>query len=181
MVADQVVHLPGRGAEHVRDVGRFVYATGRHAHWHLRSFERYELRHVDDASIVAHDRKIGFCLGDGYVSRLRTPLAPRVYTRRIGLCRRDEPRAAVLRQGISPGYGDAYGPRLEGQSVALEGLPSGRYLLVHRVNPDGRLRESSQANNAASALIALSWPRGQRRAPRIVTLAVCEHAARCSQ
>jgi hypothetical protein len=54
----------------------------------------------------------------------------------------------------------------------VTGLPTGRYVLVHRANPDRELRERSYANNAASVLIALSgrW---------VHILARCPDSARC--
>ena len=51
-------------------------------------------------------------------------------------------------------------------------LKPGRYVLVHRANPERELRERSYANNAASVLLAL---RG--RAVRV--LASCPDSARC--
>ena len=56
-----------------------------------------------------------------------------------------------VREGISVGHGDNYRAFLEGQSLRLNGLRSGRYVLVHRVNVDRRLRERSYDNNASSA------------------------------
>ena len=82
-----------------------------------------------------------------------------------------------MREGISVGYGDDYAANLEGQYLRLSGLLAGRYLLVHRVNGDRRLLESSYANNAASLLLRLRWRRG---APRMRILAVCPDAARCA-
>jgi hypothetical protein len=60
-----------------------------------------------------------------------------------------------VREGISPGFGDDYVPEKEGQSIDVTGLPPGRYVLVHRANPDRELRERSYADNAASVLIEL--------------------------
>jgi hypothetical protein len=48
-------------------------------------------------------------------------------------------------------------------------------VLVHRVNPDHRLREESFSNNAASVLLELSGPGTQ---PRI--LKKCPTSARCA-
>jgi hypothetical protein len=71
-----------------------------------------------------------------------------------------------VRQGISPGFGDDYVPLKEGQSIDVTGL-RGRFVLVHRVNPDRVLRERSYENNAASVLLELGDGRATvlRRCP----------------
>ena len=67
----------------------------------------------------------------------------------------DGGRALTVSEGISPGYGDDYEPALEGQYLDVTSVPAGRYLLVHRANPDRTLEESDYDNNAASVLIQL--------------------------
>jgi hypothetical protein len=83
-----------------------------------------------------------------------------------------------MREGISVGYGDDYSAFLEGQDLPLSDLPGGRYVLVHRVNADRRLRELSYANNAASVLLDLRWDRG---APQVRVLATCPDTDRCTK
>ena len=95
-----------------------------------------------------------------------------IFTSRCGLL---HPNLLGIREGISVGYGDDYKANLEGQWLALNGLAPGRYLLVHRVNADRRLRERSYSNNAASLLLRLRW----RHGPRIDVLATCPSSARC--
>jgi hypothetical protein len=130
---------------------RFVRSQ-THRHWHLADFERYELRR--NGRLVGRDRKTGFCLNDAYETR---PLnrAP-TWT---ADCGRNRPRARSLREGISPGFGDDYVPIREGQSIDVTDVRPSRYVLVHRVNPDRALRESSYANNAASVAIELEGRR----------------------
>jgi Lysyl oxidase len=137
-----------------------------HEHWHFPGFERYELRRLD-GTLVGRDRKTGFCLRDAYETRAlnRKPVW-------AGECRRGHPEAQSVREGISVGFGDDYVPQKEGQSIDVTGLEPGRYVLVHRANPDRVLRERSYANNAASALIALN---GQA----VVLLRRCPSSARC--
>jgi hypothetical protein len=72
-----------------------------------------------------------------------------------------------VHEGISPGYGDDYVPTLEGQYVELDGVPAGRYRLVHRVNPTRALREADYSNNSASVLLDLAWRDG---APTVTVL-----------
>lgn len=135
----------------LRAVLRYVESE-THAHWHLEEFERYELRRADGTS-VGRDRKTGFCLGDRYertsVELPRKPARP-VWEEECG---KGEPDALRVRQGISPGYGDDYVPRLEGQSIDVTGVASGRYVLVHRVNPD---RASRRPTTGTTPLRSLS-------------------------
>jgi hypothetical protein len=137
-----------------------------HEHWHLPGFERYELRRLD-GTFVGRDRKTGFCLRDAYETRAlnRRP----VWTSE---CLRGRPDARSIREGISPGFGDDYVPQKEGQSIDVTRVPPGRYVLVHRANPDRVLRERSYANNAASVLIALGGH-------RVTVLRSCPDSARC--
>ena len=63
----------------------------------------------------------------------------------------------IVREGISPGYGDDYVPRLEGQWIDITDLRAGSYVLRHRVNVDRVLRESDYENNEASVPFELRW------------------------
>jgi hypothetical protein len=138
-----------------------------HEHWHLPGFERYELRRADDGRLVGRDRKTGFCLRDAYETRARNRKP-----RWTGECARGRPGALTVREGISIGFGDDYVPEKEGQSIDVTGVPAGRYVLVHRANPDRVLRERSYANNASSVLLEL-------RGRRVELLARCPGSARC--
>jgi hypothetical protein len=137
-----------------------------HEHWHFPAFERYELHRLD-GTLVGRDHKTGFCLRDAYETRAlnREP----AWT---GECRRGRPDARTIRQGISVGFGDDYVPQKEGQSIDVTDLRPGRYVVVHRANPDRFLRERSYANNVASALIAL-------HGRRVALLRRCPDSARC--
>jgi hypothetical protein len=147
---------------------RLLYVQAEtHQHWHLPGFERYELRRAADGSTVGRDHKTGFCLRDAYETHALDHRP--VWT---GECGRGRPAARIVREGISAGFGDDYVPEKEGQSIDVTGLPPGRYVLVHRANPDRTLRERSYANNAASVLVQL---RG--RAVRI--LRRCPGSAAC--
>jgi hypothetical protein len=135
---------------------RFVQSE-THRHWHFLDFERYDIL-TADGDTVGRDEKTGFCLGDRYnASRsVRLPGEPEqpVWTQECG---RGQPERLVVREGISPGYGDDYVPRLEGQSIDITGLPAGRYVLRHRVNVDRALRESDYGDNSADVPFDLTW------------------------
>ena len=149
-----------------------------HAHWHLLDFERYELRNAEDGELVGPDAKTGFCLGDRYEtsgSELENEPAEAVWTEECG---RRRPGLLRVSEGISPGYGDDYEPALEGQYLDVTSVPPGRYLLVHRANPDMTLEESDYGNNAASVLIQLRRTTGVIPAVRV--LARCPDSDTCS-
>jgi hypothetical protein len=155
---------------------RFVVSE-THRHWHLLDFERYELRD-ESGQTLGRDHKTGFCLGDRYDAQASTRLPgepPRaVWTQECG--RGQTGRLRIL-EGLSPGFGDDYVPLLEGQYIDVTGVPSGRYLLVHRVNADRDIREESYANNAASVLFELE--RGPNGKGRVSVLATCPRSATC--
>jgi hypothetical protein len=140
----------------VRATLRFVESE-THRHWHYLGFEVYEILDPSGRAL-GRDRKTGFCLGDRYDAnagaRLPGEPAHPVWTQECG---RGQPKRLLVRQGISPGYGDDYVPVLEGQSISIEGLSAGRYTLGHRVNPGHALRESDYRNNSASTLFELTW------------------------
>jgi hypothetical protein len=177
MTADQLIEREVTGRTRVEGVGRLRYVRSPdHAHWHLVGFMRYELRHAGKRAPLVRDRKTGFCLGDRYrASGPELPARPAapVYTGRCGLGATALQR---LVQGISVGYGDNFRPNLEGQSLRLTGLRAGRYVLVHRVNVDRRLRESSYRNNASSVLLRLRWRSGE---PHLRMMKRCPNTARC--
>jgi hypothetical protein len=156
---------------------RLRYVVSRtHRHWHLQAFERYELRRARDGRLVGTARKAGFCLGDRYrlglaVSRPGEP-DNAVY---LGECGRGRPGARGIVQGISIGYGDDYPPQREGQYVDVAGLSPGRYVLVHRADPERLLHLQNRRDDVASALVEL---RGGPR-PSAVVLRRCPASATC--
>lgn len=183
MRVDQVVERLGAPPRVIEDVGRMRYVVSPdHRHWHYLSFDRYslqtyELRPASEDGVLVEDQKTGFCLGDRYPVKIRLQSAARpepVFTRRCGLT---QPGRLSMREGISVGYGDDYSAFLEGQDLPLDGLPDGRYVLVHRVNADHGLKELTYANNAASVLLGLRWHNGQ---PSLRVLATCPDTANCA-
>ena len=179
MAASQLIRRADGSVRVVRDVGRIRYTwSASHSHFHLLRFQRFELRRAADFALVARDRKTGFCLADHYGlarHRVRTS-ARRGFS---ATARRAVLRELRVEQGSSPGYTDRYPAHFHGQNVDVTGLRPGVYVLVHRANADGRLRERTLANNAASLRLRLTWPRGRRAAPRIAVLRVCEGRERC--
>jgi hypothetical protein len=133
-----------------------------HSHWHFLPFERYELRPEATGARIVRDRKSGFCLGDRYrvEPRVANAVAAPVYVSRCGLNR---PGLLQIREGISVGWADDYAAYLDSQHIDVTDVPAGRYLLVHTVNPTGRIVERNRANNAASVRIVLTRAGGRVR------------------
>ncbi len=161
---------------------RFVRVPG-HVHWHYAGFDRYELTPVAPSRGSRRDRKSGFCLGDRYATGGGLPGRPEQPTFRAVVrtdCGGGRAEETELLQGISVGWADDYKAQLEGQFIDVTGLPGGRYLLVHRVNADGKLRERTARNNAASVLLRLAWPRGRSGRPTVRVLDSCPESDRCA-
>lgn len=173
MQASQRIRLSTGGWRRETSIGFWRYVSAdSHVHWHLLPFERYELRDADGL-VLMRDRKSGFCLGDRF--RLGTiPTAPPRFP--PSACESGNPSARSVFGGTSVGYTDRYFPHYHGQNVTISGLPAGRYVLVHRVNPGLLFRESRYENNVASVAIRLTWARG---VPEVRLLKTCEGSARC--
>jgi hypothetical protein len=156
MDADQVVQRADGSTGVIGRVGSLRYVSSSdHQHWHYVGFDRYELRRAGNVAEVAGAAP-----------------AP-VYVGRCGL---GQTELLEIEEGISVGYGDKYQAFLEYQDLSLTGLADGRYVLVHRVNVDRRIRELSYANNASSLLLDLRWRDG---IPYLSLLRVCPDTARC--
>jgi hypothetical protein len=158
MVADQVI-VNSDGSELVRPgIGQLVFeVTPDHQHWHLKAFDRYELRRAFDLKRVRPDNKAGFCMPD----HLFTP----------DYCASRKPSALTLQEGMGRGYVDLYTANLEGQNIDVTGVPPGRYELVHWVNADSSVCEASYTDNVSAATIRL-WPAGYGRPPYLRLLNV---------
>jgi TolB protein len=179
MIAHQIVERRGRPSRVVRDVGRLHYELhSPHFHWHFQSFVRYELRRARDFRLVLRDRKTGFCLIDRW-GRARPGLTGTGPPRFVGDCGAGQPDARRVVEGTSVGYVDRYPAFFHGQSLDVTRIPPGRYLLVHRANPERALRELLYSNGSASVLLDLRWPNGRTSPPRVTVLRRCEASERC--
>jgi hypothetical protein len=177
MTATQVVDQDDGTKVRREGIGELRYVDSiTHRHWHYLKFDTYSLRRPD-GSLARADRKTGFCLGDRLTAPEIGPLpAMQPFAEYGGNCGYDEPGLLEVEEGIAVGYGDDYGPQLEGQFVDITRLPAGRYVLVHRVNADGALQEKTVENNAASVLVDVRYRRG---VPRVTQVARCPLSAAC--
>jgi Lysyl oxidase len=153
------------------DGRRIAFVSARHGN--------QEVYRARDFAVTVRDRKSGFCLIDrcGQVSPQIPVSGP---PRFVGDCVTGQPDARRVEQGTSVGYVDRYPAFFHGQDLNLTGLPGGRYVLVHRANPERTMREVSYSDDAASVLLELTWPNGASAAPRVSVLRRCETSERCS-
>jgi subtilisin-like proprotein convertase family protein len=116
----------------------FVWAPC-HAHYHFNNYMAYRLRDAN-GQIAAVGLKVGFCILDVF---------------------RWDPNAAsttlysCTNQGIQRGWGDLYGPTLDGQWIDITGLPDGSYTIELEANPIGIVQESNYTNNIVQVPILI--------------------------
>jgi len=171
MPARQLLEVAGGWTRVVEQAGELDFANAwPHFHWHFLGFERYELRSAGSFDLVVRDHKEGFCMADHYPAAIGVRAGPPRFTQ---WCEQYRPRAHYVEEGVSVGYTDQYPAFYEGQSLDVTTLPSGRYWLVHRANPDFHLRELRYGDNTASLLVRVTWPDGHGAPPRISTLRTC--------
>lgn len=93
-----------------------IYETADgHNHWHLRAAMRYALFNEVRSAEVAPAQEVGFCLIDSEHVNASGP-SNAVYL--LGtFCERNNPNAATVSMGISPGWRDKYGSTLAFQWV----------------------------------------------------------------
>ena len=179
--AEQVIVRLDGSTETYPNVGWLTYERFKdHQHWHMLGYARYELR-KPGGGLARPDLKQGFCLADSF-HRRAIPKPP-IRVREVGHldtdCGKRRPDDNYLEEGISVGWGDDYDPHLEGQQIDVTGLRAGAYVLVHRVNPERRLRELRYDNNDASVRLRLTWPGGRNAPPRVKVLRRCPGRASC--
>ena len=180
MRADQLIHHRNGTMTVVSRVGRLAYEPHPpHFHWHLEPYESYELRRASDGTLVGRDRKSGFCLLDrwGHAAP-RAGIVART-PRYVGDCASGQPEARRVDEGSSVGYTDRYPGFFHGQDIDITGVGPGLYLLVHRANPLGLIRELRYSNDAASALIRISPADRFTGAPAATVVRRCPASAQC--
>ena len=190
MTAEQRVIAADGTVRSFPDVGTLFFHEP-HNHWHLRHAERYYIATAGGRQVTT-DAKTGFCMGDRLYF---TPKRPANYPGLENNLQNCEPgtgdpatdgrRKLEVFEGISAGWSDDYpsyesdGDPLEGQQLEITDLDAGLYRLVNVVNPEGRYRETTRRDNAASVLFRLTWPGGAR--PSVELLATCVRTVRCTK
>jgi len=174
MTGTQEVLLANGAVRTYDDVAQLRYTrSAPHHHWHLMRFDSFELR-TSDGKLLVRDRKNGFCLADRYGA------APGRWPGRrphfLGNCEQYHPEATRVRMGTTPGYTDRYPAFFHGQNVDITDVPTGVYVLTHRVNASMQLRELRYDNDAASVRVRIAWVRGY---PTVRVLRRCPATPAC--
>lgn len=130
------------------EVGEFIFHP-QHDHWHFVNFASYELWTLSSygglVSTVGLTGKVSYCLRDTFRIHTSQPASGPAYL----ACDRKE-------QGISAGWVDRYRSTLPGQVIDITSLPSyGVYALVSTADPENRLLEANETNNAARIYIEI--------------------------
>jgi hypothetical protein len=174
MIGTQRVRLANGKVRTYDDVAQFRYTNSPpHHHWHLMRFDSFEL-HTLDGVLLVRDRKSGFCLADHWGA------APGNWPGRrphfLGDCEQFHPEATRVVMGTTPGYTDRYPAFFHGQNIDITGVPTGTYVLEHRVNAAMQLHELRYDNDAASVRVRLTWRSGY---PSVRVLRRCPATATC--
>jgi hypothetical protein len=170
MTADQVIRLADGTTTTLPGVGSLVYYQ-LYTRWGYTPYQVYELHQASDYALVGTGPDLNFCLEDSANPYPVLPGEP-LYKVYAG-CGKSKPSLLSLDVGISVGWANKHAAGKTGQMIDITTLPAGRYVLVHRVDPAGRLTESSDANNVSSTLLQVTWTPG-------VTLPTVKILRRCS-
>jgi hypothetical protein len=136
---------------------------GVHAHYHFKGFAQSELWLLDsDGNLgtgpAAVGDKVSFCVADtDLIAWGQKGDAAMSYPAPDCL----EPKQVVgttefFSYGMSRGWADRYNWFLPDQMIDTDGLADGTYVLFTTVDPDNKLRESSEANNCGGVLVRLT-------------------------
>jgi hypothetical protein len=136
-------------------------ADGHH-HWHLQHVAKYSLWNASRTAEVAPAQKVGFCLSDSqHVEPDVGPSTP-VYANDSppyeGFCRRFEPNATSVYEGISPGWRDVYGNELAFQWVDASNVLPGEYWLREDIDPTNLIKQAGGGTKLAYAASATIIP-----------------------
>jgi Lysyl oxidase len=118
-----------------------------HDHWHFRGFASYLLVNAHTGRVVSEADKVSFCAIDIDPRWPRLPGFTNVPV--YDEC------GATRPQGLSVGWGDIYGAGLPGQTLDISHVGRGRYCLVTIADPQGRVLEVDEGNNATGTGIVI--------------------------
>jgi len=129
----------------------FVWGGDEHSHWHIKDFDSYQLFRDGDV-LASVGEKHGFCLEDN--TNLPNITYGPIYTH-DRVCGVGEPDALSILHGLSAGWGDTYPSHLPDQAIDVTGLPDGIYTVRVEADALGLIRETNNANNAATVQVSI--------------------------
>lgn len=133
-----------------------------HQHWHFRDFARYTLLDTTQTE-VRLSKKEAFCLANTDAIDYTVPFANwRPFGTDLQTACGDYSSGAV-REVLDVGSGDTYAQFRPGQSFNLKGLENGIYYVAVEANPDGRLVETTAADNVSLRKIKIGGKEGARK------------------
>jgi hypothetical protein len=150
----QRIYQTNGGSEDVA-AGGFSYFEP-HGHSHFDDFAVFNLREINsDGSVgdivATGDSKYSFCL-----LNVRQPFPELTSNAAIADGRGGDSCGDV--QGISVGYSDVYNAELENQWIDITGVADGNYWLETVIDPENRLVETDDENNAATIQVSVDNP-----------------------
>lgn len=151
-----VVDAAGRSATRAAGPCEFHPA---HAHFHYKDLVSYTLYHAGPGARIGTSQKASFCLADDEYFGFGTagPNGPRNYVGQpdCNLPAQDS-SGFVVREGLTPGWGDVYTWDTPDQFVDITDLPPGTYDLVMKTNPTGAILVAGPAQTCALTRVALT-------------------------
>ncbi len=150
----QRIYQTDGGSEDVAS-GGFSYFEP-HGHSHFDDFAVFNLREINpDGSVgdlvATGDSKYSFCL-----LNVRQPFPELTSNAAIADGRGGDSCGDI--QGISVGYSDVYNAELENQWIDITGVADGNYWLETIIDPENRLVETDDQNNAATIQVSVDNP-----------------------
>jgi hypothetical protein len=142
----QIINRVDGSRREVKSNAQPTTEAGNHQHTHLEDMSEFTLYKLNAdgtaGAKVSRHHKVSFLLTetDSDGTALFDP---------DGRQRR-RPEAAPSRtvQGFGVGRGDTYGAGLEGQEFDITNLPAGKYILRMNFDPNNRIAEVDERNNA---------------------------------
>src|SRR2546425_10571830 len=157
MQAVQVIHRKGGGKTIVRTGAHlgFQSVPGQGHYWKFRYAARFELWKLDShnrrVKLVRVGEKQYYCLRD---LEHRSPGLRRSPGHRVYPGCNQDPGKRKVTLGTSVGWSDVYPSTYNEQYIDATGL-HGRFMFVHRADPQNGIWETNEDNNASGTILKL--------------------------
>jgi hypothetical protein len=143
------------------------YYHALHKHYHLERFVSFHLVDAQTGQVVGGNNKVSFCISDSNSFDLTLPGAPSGNYYSSDAC---VPRDTVT--GVSIGWADTYGWKIQGQEIDVTGLRAADYCVVTVSDPANLIAESNDVR-------AVRYRIDPARAPRNSSLSLNPVSGAC--